>query len=119
MSLQEVKYLKVQNSYIFLNSPYKKKDNPHRNQDNVIVLDVGRHVFSFIKTCFPKVCKVAADDDTYFYRTEYSCIISDDDVSFKGQALLSFQILLLEFRAAAKGYDFVFADHNIKVSLRF
>ncbi len=43
----------------------------------------------------------------------------DDDVSFKGQALLSFQILLLEFRAAAKGYDFVFADHNIKVSLRF
>ena len=43
----------------------------------------------------------------------------DDDVSFKGQALLSFQILLLEFRAAAQGYDFVFADHNIKVSLRF
>ena len=82
MSLQEVKYLKVQNSYIFLNSPYKKKDNPHTNQGNVIVLDVGRHVSSFIKTCFPSVCKVAADDDTYFYRTEYSCIISDDDVSF-------------------------------------
>lgn len=75
--------MKVQNSYIFLNNPYKKKDNPHRNQDNVIVLDVGHHVFSFVKTCFPEVCKVAADDDTYFYRNEYSCIISDSNVPCK------------------------------------
>ena len=36
----------------------------------------------------------------------------DDDVAFKGQALLCFQVLLLELRAAAKGYDFVFADHG-------
>lgn len=83
MSLQEVNYLKVQNSYIFLNSPYKKKDSPQRNQDNVIVLDVGRHVFSFVNTCFPEACKVAADDDTYFYRNEYSCNILDNGVPYK------------------------------------
>ena len=40
----------------------------------------------------------------------------DDDVAFKGQALLRFQVLLLELRAAAEGYYFVFADHNITVS---
>ena len=36
-----------------------------------------------------------------------------DDVAFKGQALLCFQILLLELCAAAEGYDFVFADHGL------
>ena len=35
-----------------------------------------------------------------------------DDVAFKGQALLCFQVLLLELRAAAEGYYFVFADHG-------
>ena len=37
----------------------------------------------------------------------------DDDVAFKGQALLCFQVLLLELCAAAEGYDFVFADHRV------
>ena len=36
-----------------------------------------------------------------------------DDVAFKGQSLLSFQILLLELCAAAEGYYFVFADHGV------
>ncbi len=75
--------MKAQNSYIFLNSPYKKKESPHKNQENVIVLDVGHHVMSFVKTCFPDVCKVSADDDTYFYRNEYSCIISDNGVPYE------------------------------------
>ena len=43
----------------------------------------------------------------------------NDDVAFKGQTLLSFKILLLELRAAAEGYYFVFTDHNITVSLHF
>ena len=34
-----------------------------------------------------------------------------DDVSFKGQSLLCFKILLLELCAAAEGYYFVFVDH--------
>lgn len=37
----------------------------------------------------------------------------DDDVAFKSQAFLCFQVLLLEFRAAAEGYYFVFADHGV------
>ena len=37
----------------------------------------------------------------------------DDDVSFKGETLLSFQVLLFELCAAAEGYYFVFADHGL------
>ena len=37
---------------------------------------------------------------------------ADDDVAFKSQALLRFKELVLEAGAAAKGYDFVFADHS-------
>ena len=37
---------------------------------------------------------------------------ADDDVPFQGQLLLRFEELLLEARAAAKGDDFVFADHG-------
>ena len=36
---------------------------------------------------------------------------ADDDVAGEGEALLCFQELLLEARAAAEGYDGVFADH--------
>ena len=36
-----------------------------------------------------------------------------DDVAFKGQALLCFQVLLLELCATAEGYYFVFADHGL------
>ncbi len=35
----------------------------------------------------------------------------DDDVSFKGEPLLSFEVLFLELCAATKGYYFVLADH--------
>ena len=37
----------------------------------------------------------------------------NDDITFKGQSFLSFYILLLELRAAAEGYYFVFADHEL------
>ena len=37
---------------------------------------------------------------------------ADDDVAGEGQAFLCFQELLLEARAAAEGYDGVFADHG-------
>ena len=37
----------------------------------------------------------------------------DDDVAFKGEPLLCFYVLLLELRAAAEGYYFVFADHGL------
>ena len=36
----------------------------------------------------------------------------DYDISFKRQSLLCFKIFLLELRAAAQGYYFVFADHG-------
>ena len=42
---------------------------------------------------------------------------TDDDVARKGQALLRLQELLLEARAAAEGYDGVFADHILNYLL--
>ena len=36
----------------------------------------------------------------------------DDDIPFKGESLLNIKVLLLELRAAAEGYYFVFADHG-------
>ena len=36
----------------------------------------------------------------------------DYDITFKRQSLLCFKIFLLELRAAAQGYYFVFADHG-------
>ena len=36
-----------------------------------------------------------------------------NDISFKSQSLLCFKIFLLELRAAAQGYYFVFADHGL------
>ena len=39
---------------------------------------------------------------------------ADDDIAFEGQALLRFQKLLLEARAAAEGYNGVFADHGVE-----
>ena len=36
---------------------------------------------------------------------------ADDDVAFEGEALLRFEELILETRAAAEGYYGVFADH--------
>ena len=41
---------------------------------------------------------------------------ADDDVAFKGKAFLHLKELFLEACAAAEGYDFVFADHNIVFS---
>ena len=40
---------------------------------------------------------------------------ADDDVAGEGQALLRLQELLLKARAAAKGYDGVFAGHNNRI----
>ena len=37
----------------------------------------------------------------------------DYDIYFKRQSLLCFKIFLLELRAAAQGYYFVFADHGL------
>ena len=36
-----------------------------------------------------------------------------NDIPFKRQSLLCFKIFLLELRAAAQGYYFVFADHGL------
>ena len=42
-----------------------------------------------------------------------------DGFAFEGEARLRFEELLLETCAAAKGYDWVFADHVISSSRSF
>ena len=44
---------------------------------------------------------------------------ADDDVACEGEAFLRFQELVFEARAAAEGYDGVFAGHEVRVIVWF
>ena len=43
---------------------------------------------------------------------------TDDDVAFEGETLLGLKEIVLEARAAAEGYDFELADHDLLGWLR-
>lgn len=51
-----MKKLKLQSSYIFLENPDKKPAKQEKNNDeNVIVLDLGKSVYCFIRSAFPDI----------------------------------------------------------------
>lgn len=70
--------LNIQSSYIFLPNPYKKKEPFSHNENNVIVINIGKNVYSFLEKNFPSLSRVEADDDTPF-RRQYHCSTSDTD----------------------------------------
>ncbi|MGM9551297.1 MAG: hypothetical protein ACI3XA_03485 [Clostridia bacterium] len=48
--------MQLQSNYIFLKNPYKKPTKQKKNSDeNVIVLDLGKSVYGFIRNTFPDV----------------------------------------------------------------
>lgn len=48
--------MKLQSSYIFLENPDKKPTKQEKNNDeNVIVLDLGKSVYCFIRSAFPDI----------------------------------------------------------------
>lgn len=49
LNLSGVSVLKIQSNYIFLPNPYKKQNpSQHKDTDNVIVIEIGKNVYSFI-----------------------------------------------------------------------
>lgn len=65
--------MKIQNSYIFLGHPSKKaKENKKSDvtSNKVIIIDVGKSVYSHIKKVFPDISK--RNDCESFYKNKYS-----------------------------------------------
>lgn len=65
--------MKIQNSYIFLGHPFKKaKENKKSDatSNKVIIIDVGKSVYSYIKKVFPDISK--SNDNESFYKNKYS-----------------------------------------------
>lgn len=65
--------MKLQNSYIFLDHPFKKakdKNISETTSNKVIIIDVGESVYSYIKKVFPDISK--SKDCESFYKNKYS-----------------------------------------------
>lgn len=74
--------MKFQNSYIFLKNPYRKEEKAgNRSEDGTVALNVGKNLFSYIKTSFPTIAKV--DGYGGFYRKKYSADLQFGKVTCK------------------------------------
>lgn len=77
LNLSGVSVLKIQSNYIFLPNPYKKQTpSQHKDTDNVIVIEIGKNVYSFISNTFPNLSRVESTQDTLFHR-KYRCSLPD------------------------------------------
>lgn len=82
-----VKGLQVKNSYIFLPNPFKKEpERTKSHNDNVIFIDLGHNVYSFIRDTF-SVVKSGNMFDNPFQTTCTTTVKSDDS-----ECLVSFVI---------------------------
>ena len=65
--------MKLQSSYIFLENPDKKPAKQEKNNDeNVIVLDLGKSVYCFIRSTFPDILENKSTNNRF--KKEYRCI---------------------------------------------
>lgn len=60
--------MQLQNSYIFLPNPYKKRETPKEKKDGVIY--VGHSFISYLKSAFPDAVK--APERRNFFKSEYT-----------------------------------------------
>ena len=61
--------MQLQNSYIFIPNPYKKKETSKEEKDGVIY--VGHSFISYLKSAFPAAVKVP--ERRNFFKSEYTC----------------------------------------------
>lgn len=78
--------MQLQNSYIFLNNPYKPAPKkPEMKEKNVIHLDVGKNVYSYIEKAFPGITK--HKNQEWYYRRKLRWVWNDGktqcDVEFR------------------------------------
>jgi len=78
--------LQLQNSYIFIPNPYKKKETPKGKKDGVIYIDVGHSFISYLKSAFPAAVKVP--ERRNFFKSEYSYTVEFDGNSIEAKFLI-------------------------------
>lgn len=76
--------LHLQNSYIFIPNPYKKKDTPREKKDSVI--HVGSSFISYLKSTFPTA--VIAPARRSFFKSEYTYTVELDGNSIEAKFLI-------------------------------
>ncbi len=68
--------MQLRNSYIFLNNPYKPAPKkPEKKEKNVIHLDIGKNVYSYIEKAFPGITK--HKDQEWYYRRKLRWVWND------------------------------------------
>lgn len=76
--------LQLQNSYIFIPNPYKKKETPKGKKDGVIY--VGHSFISYLKSAFPAAVK--APERRNFFKSEYIYTVEFDGNSIEAKFLI-------------------------------
>lgn len=76
--------LQLQNSYIFIPNPYKKKETPNGKKDSVIY--VGKSFISYLKSAFPAAVK--APKCRNFFKSEYTYTVEFDGNSIEAKFLI-------------------------------
>ena len=78
--------LQLQNSYIFIPNPYKKKETPKEKESDVIYIDVGHSFTFYLKSAFPTAIKVP--ERRNFFESEYTYTVELDGNSIEAQFLI-------------------------------
>ncbi|MCB2343301.1 Swt1 family HEPN domain-containing protein [Clostridium estertheticum] len=76
--------LQLQNSYIFISNPYKKKEAPKGKKDGVIY--VGHSFISYLKRAFPAVVKVP--EHRNFFKSEYNYTVEFDGNNIEARFII-------------------------------
>ena len=78
--------LQLQNSYIFIPNPYKKKETPKEKEDGVIYIDVGNSFTFYLKSAFPTAVK--APERRNFFKSEYTYTVDLDGNCIEAKLLI-------------------------------
>lgn len=79
--------MKLQNSYIFLDNPYKKEEPQTKVEGNTIVLNIGNSLYSYIKRKFPTIMQ--SDEYDLVYKKKYFTDLKYDDVVYKVEYIIT------------------------------
>lgn len=79
--------MKLQNSYIFLENPYKKEEPQTKVEGNTIVLNIGNSLYSYIKGKFPTIMK--SDEYNLIYKKMYFMDLEYEDICCKVEFIIT------------------------------
>ena len=79
--------MKLQNSYIFLENPYKKEEPQTKVEDNTIVLNIGNSLYSYVKKKFPTI--IQSDEYDLIYKKKYFMDLEYEDICCKVEFIIT------------------------------